>query len=207
MQWSTLNGISQSKPVKSVALWFVIVPIVAKLLHTVERYQELNVFGLTISLDMSLPFQWHVLFYSSCFFLTSSILYQFFCPNFIKKYEDYKDFNDRGKSRVQLGAYLLEVMKPIFSQKVSEYSKEVINSYLTHYGKNGELNASSWEKIAASIDSCTANGKDSDAFYYVYEIANRKWQPVIWLVSGFYLAGFACLAIIAFQNIVYVIQN
>ena len=205
MRWSILNGISQSKAVTSVAIWFVLVPVVAKLIVKSEQLQTANIFGVTFKVNMSLPFQWHLLFYASCFFLFSSIIYTLICPEFVKSHVNYSEFKKLGKTQVQLNAYLVNLTKPFpFFKKVSDETLDLVKSYLSHYTTSTSIPTNEWTNMAAIVEKSAANDNENDAFYYVLGLSDKKNSLFIWLTLISYIFGFACLATIAYQNFMYV---
>lgn len=212
MKWSTLNGISQSKAVKSVAIWFILVPALAKLFSAVESNQTFSLFGAALTVNLSLPFQWTLLFYASCFFLLSSVLYSLFCPEFIKNYANYSDFKSKQQSRTQLHSYFADIIKPFARNKLSNKNLGILTSYLENYAKLKDKEEiklkEDWGKAISQIEGREYRSDSlGDEFYYVRNKAETKNYWLVWITLFSYVSGFICLTIIVFQNINYVFQQ
>ena len=208
MSWSILNGISQSKAVKSVGMWFVIVPIVAKLFSNIEPDLTVTIFGTKFLLNFNLPFQWKFLFLSACAFLIASLIYTFFCPAFVKKYRDYSTFKSAGNSRTQVVMYLADITKPILAKTPSESNRNILEAYSSIYCADiTHLPSDSWSAIISKIEMARPQGEDANAFYFLYTLANKQSSLMIFFSFSFYVIGFASLGVIGYQNIMYVLAH
>ena len=76
LDWKKISNISKMKFVKSILVWVVFVPIVAKILSSIRDNH-------LIDLDFVLPFSWVLFYFSALFFLIGNIVYNIFVPPII----------------------------------------------------------------------------------------------------------------------------
>lgn len=96
--WTALKGLGNSKTIKSSYIWLFLVPIVSKLFSSLNNIIEINIFGATWSLNMSLPFNLSMFYFSAVAFAIASIIYQIWCPPGIVQYGTFEEYKEKGKS-------------------------------------------------------------------------------------------------------------
>lgn len=101
MRWEEYKDFFQITIFKYLVMWFSIVPILAGLISAIPDHLELMigenkaVIYLT-SINPSLPFNWQLLWLSSLFFVIAFIWYLVRCPKFIRKYNNFSDYEAYG---------------------------------------------------------------------------------------------------------------
>jgi len=211
IKWSSQRAIANSRIVKTSVIWLVIVPFAAKLLSSIDDVVNLTVFGASVSITTILPFSWQLLFFTSIFFSIAGLVYSIFCPVLVKKYESFTQFESDGKSRLQVNAALKEITWDKSTCKLKNNYIEDSRKYFTSYSdqylpslSDDELNA----RVCRLFDNVSVNeGKNSNAFYFVYSLSDTYGQKAIWFSLVFYMTGFACIGVIALQNICYVVKT
>jgi hypothetical protein len=93
-KWSFLSNIGQNKAIRSSYLWFVIVPICARLIDAING--PFMIFGAIIATSIKLPFSWTCFFFAATFFSMANVIYQIWCPQIIKNYKTVNDFKNDG---------------------------------------------------------------------------------------------------------------
>lgn len=207
--WSSQRAIANSKVVKSSAIWLFVVPLAAKTLESLNGPLVFTVFSEEIKLTTSLPFSWQMLFFSAVFFTTASIVYSVFCPELVKRYVSYTEFEADGKSRLQIIRALRTISWNEKSQTPKkEYLPDLVAFFKT-YTESGHLSSEQIiNHLAENFNEMpSVQGKNSNAFYHVYEISNAHTQPLIWISFVLYLCGFAAIAGVVYQNIAYVVRT
>jgi hypothetical protein len=209
-KWSSQRAIANSKVVRSSAVWLVVVPLSAKLLSSLDEVIDLTIFSGRVSIETILPFSWQLLFFAAVFFTIAGLVYSIFCPDLVKKYETHTEFNNDGKSRLQIN-YSLKSFTFDNSKGTlkSEYFESVRKYFSTYSKLSRSIDQKSLNKqIISYVEAIDLNqGKNSDAFYFVHELADKHNQYFIMLSFFLYIAGFISIAIIGLQNVFYVIHT
>lgn len=141
--WQWYRDFFNITVLRYLVTWFAIVPIVAKVLLQIPLV--INFHEVNISLNLSLPFSWRLLWLSSFFFVLALGLYNLFCPGFIKTYSTYRDYQLYGHSPRWIIWESLKIMNnknelPKFFSRLSE------KGYLSSTQKEIEKNVVLVEK-------------------------------------------------------------
>lgn len=104
--WRTLKGIADSAAVKSSFIWLLVIPLLAKALEKINDNMQFNFFGNEIVITTTLPFSWQHLFWAACWFSVANIIYLLRCPELVKTYKTFTDFEADGKGQLQINAVL-----------------------------------------------------------------------------------------------------
>lgn len=209
IRWSLFNELSNSAPVRSVAIWFFIVPIVAKLVFTLRKIHFESESWQNIVLSISLPFQWKMIFFSALFFMIARIIYVISCPRLVNEFKDFGEFEKKGLSRVQLNGFIYDEINSAFKGKLNNNDIDFVSSYLSHYVDLATTPTRSDLSCITSTStflSKNKTGEDSDAFYFVYEIFDKRNHISLAVTAISYSIAFICLVVIAFENILYVLN-
>ena len=209
-RWSALNRMGRSRLLRTAYFWLFAVPMLARLLYKVGPEVEIPLWSTTITLNLSLPFSWKLLFYSSVGFALGSFAYSMRCPAIIRDYDRFSDFVEQGKGGTQITKMfmLLLLRRPIgvpldhvrwgvewFGRKfapLADFSDATLQKY----------SVGNWVQM---VDGITLVDTDqSDAFWFVRDYADR-WNPVPRIVCAMaYATGFFFALWVAWQNFWYV---
>ena len=208
LKWSNQRAMANSRIVKSSAIWLVIVPFAAKSLASLDDVIDLTIFSGKFHISTILPFSWQLLFFAACFFTLASIIYSVYCPNIIKLYENFSQFEADGKSRLQINSALREMVWDTSNGEAFPVYAPVAMKYLRQYTTFTEEEIKSIKNNGHDmLEDLTKNqGENSNAFYFVYLIADIYGHKHIRNSLYLYIAGYACIGVIAIQNIVYVVK-
>jgi hypothetical protein len=99
LDWKKISNISKMKFVKTILVWVVVVPIVAKILSSFKDYHIIN-------FDFVLPFSWVLFYFSALFFLIGNVLYNIFVPPIINENRSFSHFLQMGRGKRELVSYL-----------------------------------------------------------------------------------------------------
>jgi len=209
LRWSNQRAMANSKLVKSSAIWLIVVPFFAKGLASLDNVIELTIFNGTFKVSTVLPFSWQLLFFSACFFTLAGIIYSIYCPNIVKLYENFSQFEADGKSRLQINSALREVvwdtpkgeMSKVYAPAAIKYFKQYTGFSEDHIYNNIETSSQLFENLEKNA------GKNSNAFYFVYSLADFHNLKQIKISLTLYVLGYACIGVIAIQNVFYVIKT
>lgn len=207
LKWGSQRAFAKSGIVKTSAIWLIVVPLAAKTLSSLDDVIDMTIFGGLVSVTTALPFAWQLLFIAAVCFTIAGIVFSVFCPEIIKKYNDFSQFESEGKTRLQINSALKAIAWNSSEKKFNKIYTDSVSNYFYKYNETTPkyndvmLN----EKALSLLEDVSGNsGKNSNAFYHVYDLSNMHGQLFIWTSLVFYMAGFICIGIIALQNICYV---
>ncbi len=207
LYWSSQRAIANSKVVKSSAIWLVLVPFAAKALAGIDEIITFNLFNSSIAVKTSLPFSWQLLFLAAVSFTLAGIIYSASCPELVKQYTSFTQFEGDGKSRMQI----MHALKNItWNRKTGQPKEEYLphlTTYFSTYSDNSRITAEEVRKTGRTLfnDITSNRGKNSNAFYFVHEISDKHSQPLIWASFMLYMLGFFAIGAIGIQNVIYVV--
>lgn len=98
-RWEDYKSFYQITIFRYLTVWFSLVPIAAGILRGLPNPLPINLNGVVYNVDISLPFNWQLLWVSSLFFLISFVIYLVCCPKFIKKYNNFSDYLSYGHDK------------------------------------------------------------------------------------------------------------
>lgn len=200
-KWSSLSGIGNSKLIRSFNIWFVVIPLAAKALESMEGSIGLGFFEPPLLISMTLPFSLKALYLATLFFTAANIFYMIFCPQIIKSYNSYSDFNEKEGSFEALK----QMYESLLEKSNAEYTNTLISDFLGHVKIHGYNKNDSSLTERQKFDLCKLDeGQLPEAFSNIkgaFDIESRRMQA--W-VSLLYLCGFLCLGYLLYENIIYV---
>ena len=206
MNWSSLAGIGNSGFIRSFNIWFIVIPISAKVLEKFGGIIAVEFFQPPLLLCLSLPFSLQVLYGSTIFFTAANILYMTSCPRIIKNYKSYSEFLDKeGKSIEMLKQLLLPLVwngkEIIDSPLLDEFSKHMGKQFRKDIFDGGEK---TFDELYSSIKP---NENVLPDAYAIIKAAYEKNKSCIrWLITVLYLFGFLGLSYLLVQNVDYVFK-
>ena len=208
--WSNLKSLGDSKFIKSFGLWFVLIPVFAKITETFPGVIDLGVFEPSLKLTWGLPFSLKILYLASVLFTLANVIYLVFCPPIIKAYSSYSDFMHKDGS--------FEMIKQLFEPLLERSSEKYQFILLRDFFDNAVVQGDS-EYIPSTADqknlknlrwhfSELKRGEEAlpDIFSNIKGAFNEEFAVLQWLAMSLYLAGFLSLAWLTIENIRYVFQ-
>ncbi|GEM_PF-3133926 len=92
LRWETYKAFFGFPVLKLLLVWFALVPILATLLEGIPSPISLSVGKEEFTLQLSLPFNWTILWLSSFFYALAFSSYLIWCPKFVRTYNSYSDY-------------------------------------------------------------------------------------------------------------------
>jgi len=207
MSWLKVADIGNSKAVKSMLIWMLITPVFAKLLGSVNTV-SITFIQLDNPISLGLPFSWKVFFFCALSFTIANIIFSYKCPELIKKYKYYTDFESRDNSLYLLINYLNEhitdeVVKNNFLEIGIIVSKYTPSESIVKEWTSNNISNVNWKK---GIDSLKHSEKDNspDIFSSLRILVSNFYPNWSKACIFFYGLGFVGLSIVVVQNIIYV---
>lgn len=205
--WSNLYSISKSKIVRSSYVWFVFVPIIARILVKIESTLTFELFDRQITLSMGLPFTWQLFFFGATFILLANLVYIFRCPGILKKYPAFSDFQKEGQTSVQLiEIYIKLIASRMKSQEGTHQILMSLGEFFHTYCIKDESISNELKKdnpqILKMISKMNIEESSfSGAFIHVRNFGEKLHIKSIWLCSILYGIGIAFISGVFIQNI------
>lgn len=174
--WSALANIQKVSVVKSMYIWLLIVPILAKTLSNIEGVANVTIFEYSFALDLGLPFSWKVFYFAALSFAASNLIYLGKCYSIIKDHRSFSHFKEEGKGEKQLRDYSNEVGFKIFIQPPNTMEIKLESKHL------------------------------QEPFWEVFEKANMGRPLARYSSGILYVIGFLLMGVILVQNLYVVIK-
>jgi hypothetical protein len=194
--WSSLRKLGESKALKSSYLWFVFVPIAARLFEKIDDIFPLTIAGHTFTVHASLPFSWITFYLSACAFTIASLIYSWRCPTILQDFSTYEDFKKSGRGI----SYLDNIAEKLPSFALAEIMKEDADS-VRHLPKTGRKLGFDWKPTLRD------ESDNQRIFWLIWDANNRASASQRLLAFYMYLIGFIFLGKVVLQNFVFVVNK
>ena len=184
MPWETIASIQKSKLVKGVAIWFLIVPILAKFIES-EKIQSY------IPADLGLPFSWGFFYIASTAFFISFVIYSLKSPEIIKNYTGLDDYLLKNGSTQYLKTLFIKIIKDKKNEDKEKFILKFLSNDRIHFSQNSYLtegNQCSFKDLFKSISPFDKNKnienlfkKDEDKILYqkISKEISNDWKSFI----------------------------
>lgn len=212
--WSSFNSLGRSRVVKSSYLWVALVPVLAKMLSAINRDFRLTIFSPKIHIVLGVPFTWELLYYSAVLFALATLGYTVACPEIVKKYDKYSDFEVEGKGSEQLVAYALGVTgdrtRRIGRFRIADLQ---LLRFVRDYCGRRQLDPDNLAQLEDSKEFFMADRMNVErpstnaAFWFIRSQADRYATLPRAVVGVLYGAGFTFFAWVMIQNFWFVFSQ
>ena len=205
--WSNLWSISNSKIVRSSYVWFVFVPLIARILNNIERILTFQILNEQITFTMELPFSWKLFFFGATFFSMAILVYIIRCPDIIKKYRGFSDFQKERQTSFQLIEIYMILLVDRMKSEGGKYQavrslQEFYRSYCTEdQSISDELIKDDCNILKTISKMNIIEGKLSGAFMHVRNFGEKLRKKSIWLCFALHGMGIAMILLVFIQNI------
>lgn len=198
--WEVLSGVGNSKLIRSLSIWFFVIPVLAKFTENMPEVIDLGIFQPTMKVQWSLPFSLQVLYLATLFFTAANILYLVFAPKIIKDYSSFSDFQEKEGSFEAIK----QMFEPLLNRSSDKYQEMLLLNFFSHVKTDQTLGVHD-KKYRRKFDACNVVGAHhSEAFSNIKGAYNVERPLVQVIIFIFYLFGFLCLGWLVFENIKYV---
>ena len=166
--WSSLRAFGTNRVVKSAYLWLVLVPIAGKFLSAVNDVADFQILGTQVSVHLSLPFSWKVFFFGALAFSFGNSIWQFCCPEIIRKHSNYSDFINQGRTVLDIKHYFLETMFHFIEPGRAPFQEIQVQEHLKAF-----LKAATGKRFSM------LNEKDLEFFMELSEIPTQNVDRIL----------------------------
>lgn len=209
-EWSQLYSISKNKYIKSSYFWFIAVPIAARLISVINSKGYLNWLGFC---QFELPFTWQLFYFGATFIAAGNLIYSARCPDILRSFKSYSDFNAKGQSGPQLlSIYKDYIVKVYYKDKDPDIVKNLITFYKNFCAEDVRIDErlkSRNPNLAVILSKLKINPDDlNGAFGHVTDVAQKMHKLSKALCCLLYLAGMFLIGWVFFiQNTWRVLQT
>ncbi len=219
LTWTKLRRWGNSRVLKSSYIFLLVVPIVAKLMAPFGGRYVITVSWIDrpLEVDIALPFRWVIFYGMAVCFAAGQFVYGFACPEIVKDYASFAEYRKSHKGFALIAHWLQwlstrhrnsRILEKLslrlnVALRLNDVERNRIQTFLTeataHY--NSRTRVDLWREYERLLlqrldDDATL----SDVFSALRANAERIRRGWLWLSAGFFLLGFALLAIILWQN-------
>ncbi len=201
LSWTSLRVYGSSSIVKSSYVWFIAIPMIARLYSTCNEENNSGKWYCERIIEFDLPFNWKMAFYGAVLFAIATFIYQIFCPHIIKNYKSYEEFSKSGRGV----GYLIWSLTVRYGGSLQSLSSRRINDLtslgLNFGGKPGKLlnRKVHYEVIAQNQD--VAPKQTPILFWYVCEHLDFHLYKIRSVVLCLYVLGTILFGIIIIENL------
>jgi hypothetical protein len=97
-RWQNLHGFFQVSGARFFIAWFALTPAVSKIIEQLPEPLIIMSSQTPISISLTLPFNWMVLWFASFSYALAFVLFHLRCPQFIRKYPNFTEYEKHGHS-------------------------------------------------------------------------------------------------------------
>ena len=225
--WKVLKKFADIKLVKFSYIWIITVPVLAKLLMKIGDVLPIKIGEVTFNINLSLPFSWQMFFFSALSFSLAQFIFNLVCPEIVKDFKNQREFENDGKTVIQLGSYLKDLVlcrnnsdykkSGVFLELVKKEhkmnnAKDIATQYLAHLNADQQfsigsgVSANDFEKATDILRPLTSERKKA-IFEYVYAVCKVQNPITRIIVVLLYMLGFILSAVVLLQNVISVFHT
>jgi len=219
-QWTVLRGLGESSIVKSSVVWFVLTPIVAKLVLTLKFEVLPNTPYASWAKLLVLPFPWWMLYVASLFFAVGTLAFRFYCPPVIRDYANYREFREAGVASFQLTEWFTDIAEGGLSGQTDEghitngqalmldmYCERCFGKKLVDLVDKKTLEEGDFGMISFAIwQGNIPEARIGEAFHMVRKEADHLFPRWALFTTAFFGLGLVATTILLVRNLIYVVQ-
>lgn len=222
--WQSYRSFFQFPIIRYMIYWFALVPAVL----TVTSDLPGEICAAPYCINLSLPFSWWLLWLASLSFIAAYVLYQFFCPRFIKQYPSYAEFKSQGHSprwaawqiaelvenqfeipklveRLLTKGFVTPVTSPAapLGTPIVEADQTVV--FIENAGAFYRFGAPPREPSAQTVEDHGVAEADQEVFWEVFGRFAKAWPKIRCWVLSLLIASLIGVILVVVQNILSVI--
>lgn len=196
VRWSRIRALGSNRAVRSSYLWIAVVPIAARIVHSLKANVTGPGWTKEVVDSLHLPFSWQVLFWAAISMAVATLLFDLACPKIIKRHNDHGSFSRAGETMSHLIEYVEEVFKKRSDPRAqsSEYDMTII------YGA---------PRTSVRYGLSDVNGpelEETGIFWRAFAVAETSRILLLRLTLGFYVIGLSLVGWVLLANIRWVLS-
>jgi|SRR5690554_2278266 len=197
--WKNTSNIGRLKFLNASYIIFIILPILVKLFSRLDKIKFTIDNNIHI-IDLELPFNWKLLYFSAVALVIGNILYYFSCPKIIRLYPDFERFVKSGMPKV----YLHRMLAKYF---VNHTGADNLNGMLTYYERYSKIHKINGFHMRTALESLRDEEPlDGGNFVFTQELMNFTYWHLRIITMLSYLTGLLLLLWVIIEKVIYTLK-
>jgi len=198
--WNWIARVGNNKITKSSYYWVFFVPFIAKI---IEKLPEIP--------SLELPFSWKIFFFSSLCFGIGTLLYNWKCPDLVKKYESWEKYKKVGLTKGQLLVFFSNWLRNNGVIRTAENDivthNEVVKTVYEKFSDNSRPDLLQIKDAWYSAKYMPIQDKlENEAFWYIRSLMYNDKLKYRIIIGTIYAIGFILIGLLIAINTYYVIK-
>lgn len=208
--WRNVNTIGKNRFSRTSYIYLLVIPIIAKLTENITTPLRVRL-GIDIyDVDINMPFSWYLFFFGALLIYIGTLLYNIFCPSFIKRFSNFGDFKTEGETDFllfELGESYIKDDELFLKLKNTEpFISDLVSS--SDYLKNSNRRPAFGGPIQKGQNiSYEYEYLRKAVFSKLYQRINHSFKWLIYLVMLIYATGISCFIWVLVENILFVVKT
>jgi len=182
VSWESINKFGKNRLLATSYVWLVVVPLVAKAMSKMESPLDFSRYVDGFVIDFSLPFSWQIFYFSSVIISIASAIYFFRCPEIIRSFSTFSEFQKEGRD----SSYLLS-----YAEKL----------------ENFEFSGFAAQRAKGEIHPEEERHFNGVAFWQLYKHENFRFRAIRTVCFSLYIIGVALIVLVLLDNFRYVAEQ
>lgn len=213
--WGNLKWLGNSRLVKTSYLWFVVVPLFAKLLLPFAGEHAVNVpwihGGKELQVTVGLPFSWKMFWFMSVAFLVGRVVYYFACPEVVQKYSTYGEYRADHAGPSRMRRHYHDCFRRIRKAEFVEFvragvlgeSRKELEAQVAQFDDATPISEAIWgPRCGPGFLGRASEAELSRSFDGLIRAERRANRTPFWVCATSFSIGLVLAAILIIQNIV-----
>jgi hypothetical protein len=197
--WDNISSIGRLKVLNSAYFVFVALPIFVKIFSKVDEI-KFKLAALSYSFDLTLPFNWKLLYYSSICLVIANLFYFFTCPKMIRLFPDFEHYLKSGMPKVFLHRELAKYY-------IRKTGAEHLNDMPNYYKQFTDLHNITGYVVHVALESLRDEERiEGGNFVFTQSLLNYSNWFFRSCTLFFYLAGLALLIWVMIEKTMFTIK-
>lgn len=193
LKWDKINRFGKNRILRSSYIWLFVVPMASKALSSVSDPVVFTGLSEGLRIHFTLPFSWVLFYFSAVFVSIANVVYEFACPDFIKKFNTFSEFLAEGRNFENL------LVEAELIQQQARTEEEGFNSVFIKH----DIEKASHSAGQHNTDSTNSLG---DNFWRLHSIRNSESPFWIKLCFVLYAIGLLLITCVLFQNFIFIVH-
>ena len=197
--WDNINAIGRLKVLNYAYYVFLLLPLLVKLMANIDHF-SITLDSVTYKLDLTLPFDWQLLYFTSIMLVLANLLYYFICPKIIRLYPDYEHYIKSGMPKI----YLHRVLATYY---VNQTGAKHINELTNYYNEFVNKHSISGYNVRIALESLRSEDPLAGSnFVFTQNIMSYSYWFLRILTATCYLGGLGLLIWIIIQKTIFTLS-
>lgn len=216
IKWSYVKQVVNQPLARFSYVFIILIPILVKFTNKLDKPLVIIVNSIKYEFDTQLPFNWYLFFFGALFFTLGRIAFSLGCPYPITSYQDYGDFQSKGKSDIEIKS-MRKKFTPNSRFQLNEFElpytrdERVIdntNHKINTIGNDGKKTTTfgKTKKVFGNNINFKYENERMNVFNGLYQEIDVIKTPLILTILFFYVCGAASFIFVAIENIIFVLS-